>query len=471
MKNKAFYSSLTSSILLSLLLFAHPASATDTLPITLTRDDGLCDTYEFSYDDWKEHYYYTSPVYHLGEEVKRLRFTVSETTSGDAGAGFPCFAIAEFYIYDASGNALTLKASNFSTNAQEPTEGPMRNICDNNVGTYFHSLWSYRDESTGQHYIDVKLPRSMKDFAFGYVSRYNNVAPAAITIDDADRLDEQQRIEDEERQRIENHTDTLLCNVTQTVKGREWDIDLILRSSDDYVRYTALQMDIVPVTEGMSGDGIDIAFTLDKDRLPSHTLSVGRGDWGTPRIVLYSMTLDSIRGIDGPLVHIRLTSQEVVPPGRYLFYAAGIRLTTTAKTERLLNAIEIAVVSTDPDEPDRNSIYLTSTGADGMATLSSTEAKPGERVYLRANPAAGWLFKRWQAAEDDVTINAPEATYTYFLMPAHDVHVTAVFETDGIGALDAAPTSVTLHTLDGRRTTHTAGRGIYILDGKKVLVK
>lgn len=448
------------SVLLAFLsvLCGLPSSAADTLPITLTRADGLCDKLDFSYDDWKQHYYFNSPTYHLDREVKRLRFTVTETTSGDAGGGYPCFALAEFYIYDGNGKLVNLTTRNFSTNAQEPTEGPMRNICDNNVGTYFHSLWSYRDDSTGPHYIDVTLPRALKDFSFSYTSRYESVAPAAITVDDADRLDIV-------------HTDTLLCNVTQTVKGREWDIDLILQSSDDIIRYTALQMDIIPVSEGLSGDGIDITFALDKDRLPSHTLSVGRGDWGTPRVVIYSMTLDSIRGIDGPLVHVHLASQDVVPPGRYVFYVAGIRLTTTDKTERLLNAIEIAIVSTDPDEPEKNSIYLTSVGADGMAKLSSTEAKPGERVYLRATPTDEWLFKQWTAAEDDVTINAPEATYTYFLMPDHDVHITAVFEANAIApATTDATSAATYYTPDGRRATQ-ATRGIYILNGRKVLVK
>lgn len=440
------------------LLCCLTASAADTLPITLTRADGLCDKLDFSYDDWKQHYYYTSPVYHLDKTVKRLRFIVDETTSGDAGGGYPCFALAEFYLYDGNNRQISLTARNFSTNAQEPTEGPMKNICDNNVGTYFHSLWSYRDDSTGPHYIDVTLPRAIKDFSFSYVSRYESVAPAAITVDDADRLDIV-------------HTDTLLCDVTQTVKGREWDIDLILQSSDDAVRYTALQMDIIPASEAFSGDGIDITFALNKDRLPTHTLSVGRGDWGTPRAVIYSMTLDSIRGIDGPLVHVHLASKDVVPPGRHVFYISGIRLTTTDKTERLLNAIEVPIVSTDPDEPDKSRIYLTTVGAEGMATLSSTEAKPGERVYLRANPTAGWLFKRWQAAEDDVTINAPEAAYTYFLMPAHDVHVTAVFETNAIApATTDAASAATYYTPDGRRATQ-ATQGIYILNGRKVLVK
>lgn len=441
----------------SLLLFVLPTSAADTLPITLTRADGLCDKLDFSYDDWKLHYYYDSPTYHLEKEVKRLRFIVTETTSGDAGGGYPCFALAEFYLYDGNGKKVNLSTRNFSTNAQEPTEGPMKNICDNNVGTYFHSLWSYRDDSTGPHYIDVTLPRAIKDFSFSYVSRYESVAPAAITVDDADRLDIV-------------HTDTLLIDVNQVVKGQEWDIDLVLQSSDDEIRYTALQMDIVPISEGLTNEGVDISFQLNKDRLPSHEMAVGLSDWNTPRVVIYSMALDPILGTDGPLVHIHIASQNVIPAGRYVFYITNIRLTTLDKTERELSPVEVAIVSTDPDEPDKNHIYLTSVGAEGMAKLSTTEAKPGERVYLRANPTNEWVFKEWQAAEEDITINAPEATYTYFTMPDHDVHITAVFEVNGINIVTADP-AATIHALDGRRATGHSSNGIFIINGKKVLLK
>jgi len=453
------------------LLFSLTAAAYDTLPISLTKDDGLLDNFEFSYEDWQEHFFYTSPVYRLEKEVNRLRFTVTETTSGDAGGGFPCFAIAEFYIYDANGNALTLSVNNFSTNAQEPKEGPMKNICDNDYGTFFHSLWSSYDNSTGPHYIDVKLPKSMKEFAFGYVSRYENVAPAAITVDDADALDHEKDLEDEERERYENHTDTLLCTATQVVKGQEWDVDLALQSSDDYVHYTALQMDIIPAHTELTGEGIDVSFELNRDRLPSHTLSVGTGDWATPRVVIYSMTLDSIRGLDGPLVHVHITSQEVIPPGRYVFYVAGIRLTTTKKQERMLNAIEVALVSTDPNEPESNNVYLTSDAEQGSVSISTEQAKPGERVYLHANPANGWAFSTWSAAEDDVTINAPTSAHTYFVMPDHDVHITATFVTTGIDALFLTPDE-DLYGLDGRRRTTTSSqRGILISKGKKILVK
>ena len=454
------------------LSFSLTVAAYDTLPITLTTDDGLCDKLEFSFEDWKQHYFYTSPVFHLESPVKRLRFIVPETTSGSSasGGGYPCFALAEFYLYDADGNQVSLKTSNFSTNAQEPSEGPMKNICDNNYGTYFHSLWSYRDESTGVHYLDVSLPKSMKDFAFGYVSRYENVAPSKIIIDDAARLDEEKDKENEERERYENHRDTLVSSVTEVVKGHEWDIDLALESSDDYVRYTALQMDIVPVSEVLSGEGVDISFELMKERLPSHEVAIGKGDWGTPRVVIYSMALDSIRGLSGPLVHLRLTSKELVPVGRHVFYVTNIRLTTVDKRERILNTIEIAVVSSDPDEPEKYSVVLNPAIENGTATVSSDKAKAGERVYLHATPADGYLFKGWIAEEDDVTINDPASAHTYFVMPAHDVHISPLFE-DGSGIVFLkADAKTSSHALDGRHVDRP-NKGVYIIDGRKVLLR
>lgn len=37
---------------------------------------------------------------------------------------------------------IALTAADLSTNAQEPTEGPIANLLDGNTGTFFHTAWS-----------------------------------------------------------------------------------------------------------------------------------------------------------------------------------------------------------------------------------------------------------------------------------------------------------------------------------------
>lgn len=64
-----------------------------------------------------------------------------------------------------------------STNAQEPTEGPIANILDNDPNTFFHSAWSV--SVSDMHYVQVTLPEGTKTFSFGYQNRVPN-ANAAI---------------------------------------------------------------------------------------------------------------------------------------------------------------------------------------------------------------------------------------------------------------------------------------------------
>lgn len=121
-------------------------------------------------------YYYASPLQTLDRATSTLVFTFlegySETTQMNDKNGFPFVNMTEFYLYDGDGNEIVLNASNFSTNAQEPTEGAIGNICDKNFNTFFHSMWS--TGASDYHNITVTLPEGMelKEFSFRYYTRY-----------------------------------------------------------------------------------------------------------------------------------------------------------------------------------------------------------------------------------------------------------------------------------------------------------
>ena len=55
-------------------------------------------------------------------------------------------------------------------------------------------------------------------------------------------------------------------------------------------------------------------------------------------------------------------------------------------------------------------------------------------------------------------------------MPDHDVHITAVFEVNGIDIVTVDP-AASIHALDGRRSIGHPSNGIFIINGKKVLLK
>lgn len=63
---------------------------------------------------------------------------------------------------------LNVTPSMVSCYLQEPTEGPLANLVDNNLSTYFHSAWSVG--STAPHYVTVTFP---EDTNLGQVKFFN----------------------------------------------------------------------------------------------------------------------------------------------------------------------------------------------------------------------------------------------------------------------------------------------------------
>lgn len=130
----------------------------------------------------KEKYVYESPVFILENPAERFYVTFLHTNSGDAGGGWECTALAEFEVYDGNGEKVDLAATDFSTNAQEPSEGPMEGICDGDLTTFFHTLWSSKDLSTNEHWICVELPQTLSCFSFKYITRGTGIAPKNIVV-------------------------------------------------------------------------------------------------------------------------------------------------------------------------------------------------------------------------------------------------------------------------------------------------
>lgn len=70
-------------------------------------------------------------------------------------------------------NKYPLTEAMLSTNAQEPTEGPLKNILDGDITTYFHSKWS-GDAIADKHYVQIALPANLSSFKFSYTNRSAN---------------------------------------------------------------------------------------------------------------------------------------------------------------------------------------------------------------------------------------------------------------------------------------------------------
>ncbi|WP_288606350.1 hypothetical protein [uncultured Prevotellamassilia sp.] len=146
-----------------------------------------------------EQYHFDSKVINLPKATKKLRFRVVGTVQGKNGGGpndpsglYPFFTMAEFYLYDAEGNKVTLTADNFKTNAQETVSNSdkvntVAHLCDDDNTTIFHS--SYSTTPNTYHYIEVTLPTAMQSFKFSFDGRSTATnVPAMIQIFDDDAI-------------------------------------------------------------------------------------------------------------------------------------------------------------------------------------------------------------------------------------------------------------------------------------------
>ncbi len=65
---------------------------------------------------------------------------------------------------------IVLDNEQFSTDNQEPSEGPIRNLNDGNPNTFFHTRWSSPQRPL-PHYIQIDLNEPLTNFSFSYQNR------------------------------------------------------------------------------------------------------------------------------------------------------------------------------------------------------------------------------------------------------------------------------------------------------------
>lgn len=152
--------------------------------------EGLPGTgYNDETDNGAKRYKWNSETLKFSTPVKKLRFKVLETNTKAGNNGHQFFSIGEFRVLDASGKEVSLSAENFVTNAQESTEGPLKNICDKKTSTFFHSTWSantYED-----HFIQIELPEEMSQLKLSFDSRNDRNIPTLVVLSGVTTANEQ----------------------------------------------------------------------------------------------------------------------------------------------------------------------------------------------------------------------------------------------------------------------------------------
>ena len=126
------------------------------------------------------HRSYTSSSVVLTEAVEGIRITFTKTNSTHMNQGYPQVVLAEFDLFDATGNEVTLTADAFSSNSVE-NEGAIANLCNGlieagaetvNTYEYWHSIWSGGAHNPEGHvYLDIAFPAPMDNFSFKFTGR------------------------------------------------------------------------------------------------------------------------------------------------------------------------------------------------------------------------------------------------------------------------------------------------------------
>lgn len=157
---------------------------------TLSDLDGLPGAgYNDKTDNNAYRYKWNSETLSFPTPVKKLRFKVLETNTKKARNGHQFFSIGEFRVLDASGHEVSLGAENFVTNAQESTEGSLKNICDKKTSTFFHSTWSA--DTYEDHFIQIELPEEMSQLKLSFDSRNGNNVPTLVVLSGVTTANEQ----------------------------------------------------------------------------------------------------------------------------------------------------------------------------------------------------------------------------------------------------------------------------------------
>lgn len=100
-------------------------------------------------------------------------FTVkSVSTTGNSSATQQISLTSEAATPVYVSTQIQLTADDLSTNAQEPSEGPIRNLLDDNTSTFFHTAWSVG--IAAPHWMQVNLKQEIADgYRFYYAPRGN----------------------------------------------------------------------------------------------------------------------------------------------------------------------------------------------------------------------------------------------------------------------------------------------------------
>ena len=137
----------------------------------------------------------------LTDNYRYIRLQVEETGTNSRSNGNLYFYLSELGVspitkvgktdYTANDGLIT-DASQLSTNAQEPREGSLAALIDNDRSTFFHSTWSVASTDNARHFLQVDLKAAYKQITLKYSRRevkVDNSTPVTLHVYGTDTPD------------------------------------------------------------------------------------------------------------------------------------------------------------------------------------------------------------------------------------------------------------------------------------------
>lgn len=104
-----------------------------------------------------------------GEYNFRLTAVSNDGTKSNLCSQVSCTALPVKPVITVKEKELDIELVDFSTNAQEPSEGPLENLFDGNPGTFFHTPWSV--EKPYPQWVDMEFSAPYTTFRLTTINR------------------------------------------------------------------------------------------------------------------------------------------------------------------------------------------------------------------------------------------------------------------------------------------------------------
>ena len=167
-----------------LALFALVGARAQEWSATLNINDGLPGTVQDYYGT--EYYKFTSQLMTPDKSTNRIRMTVTGSVNNEAPNGNNViFSLSELKIYDGQGNPVRYTASSnadHNTLAYYEDGDGLPALSDDDIKSYFHSMWRSENYVSDYHYVEVELEKSIDAFVIEWTTRLGESKNSPTTV-------------------------------------------------------------------------------------------------------------------------------------------------------------------------------------------------------------------------------------------------------------------------------------------------